>query len=259
MELATQLSKPKGPYPKSQVTRALGIARGTLYGSSKRAIKDDQVAIAIARWHEVDNTLGHRRLAVLLHMGRHRIRRVMHKYGIIAQQRRKQLIPSRDFDELWNDLYKYIDPMDSTGIIFTKVFVVMMTDGTFQRGYFVLLKRTGHCLGWCLQGTGRSDLAQLVGMFPPILFPFTVPENIWQHSQDKLFSDKKACRVFLTSGFQRSTSDEKIGTDNEYAERFMELFEREVVNRRLEWQSAPFAGASMRWVDRYNSNRPYGR
>ena len=70
MELAHQLSRPNGPYPKSQVARALGLAHATLYLHSKQAVKDKQVAIAIEQWHELDDTLGHRKLAVLLGMGK---------------------------------------------------------------------------------------------------------------------------------------------------------------------------------------------
>jgi putative transposase len=90
VELAHQLSRPNGPYPKSQVARALGLAHATLYLHSKQAVKDKQVAIAIEQWHELDDTLGHRKLAVLLGMGKNRVKRVMHKYGLVARRKRKQ-------------------------------------------------------------------------------------------------------------------------------------------------------------------------
>ncbi|GHO90755.1 hypothetical protein KSF_008030 [Reticulibacter mediterranei] len=47
MEVAHYLSTPNGPYNKSQVARALGLSRGTLYLSSKQAAKDKQVAVTI--------------------------------------------------------------------------------------------------------------------------------------------------------------------------------------------------------------------
>jgi len=79
VEVAYQLCVPNGQYPKSQVARALGIGRATLYWPCKQAVKDKQVAVAIERWHERDDTLGHRKLAALLQMGKNRVRRVMHK------------------------------------------------------------------------------------------------------------------------------------------------------------------------------------
>ena len=41
-----QLCRPNGPSSTSQVARALGLARGTLYLHSKQAVKDKQVAVA---------------------------------------------------------------------------------------------------------------------------------------------------------------------------------------------------------------------
>jgi putative transposase len=92
VEVADQLCVPNGPYSKSQAARALGIGRATLYWPSKQAIKDKQVAVAIEQWHERDDTLGHRKLAALLHMGKNRVRRVMHKYGIEARRKRKKYV-----------------------------------------------------------------------------------------------------------------------------------------------------------------------
>jgi transposase-like protein len=65
VELAHQLCRPHGPYSKSQVARALEMARGTLYRRGKQAVKDKAVATAIEQWHEQDDTMGHRKLAAL--------------------------------------------------------------------------------------------------------------------------------------------------------------------------------------------------
>jgi len=72
------------------VARALGLAESTLYLHSKQAVKDKQVAVAIEQWHDLDDTLGHRKLAVLLGMGKHRVKRVMHTYGLVARRTRKK-------------------------------------------------------------------------------------------------------------------------------------------------------------------------
>jgi putative transposase len=65
VELAHCLCESGSPYSKSQVARALGIARSTLYLQRKQAQKDKQVAVAIETWQQTDDTLGHRKLAVL--------------------------------------------------------------------------------------------------------------------------------------------------------------------------------------------------
>ena len=92
MELAHQLTAPHGPYRKSQVARALSFARGSLYLQRTRPLQDKQVAVAIEQWHELDDTLGHRKLAVLLGMGKNRINRIMHKYGISARRKKKRYV-----------------------------------------------------------------------------------------------------------------------------------------------------------------------
>ena len=68
------------------------MARGTLYLQRKQATKDKQVATAIEKWHEQDDTMGHRQLAALLKMGKNRVKRVMKKYGIEARRRKKRYI-----------------------------------------------------------------------------------------------------------------------------------------------------------------------
>jgi putative transposase len=93
VELARLLVAPNGPYSKSQVARALDIARGSLYLQSRRILKDEQLATLIAEWHKQDNTLGQRKLAALLGIGHNRVARIMKKYGISSQRKRRQAIP----------------------------------------------------------------------------------------------------------------------------------------------------------------------
>jgi putative transposase len=50
------------------------------------------VAVGIDTWHEYDDTLGHRKLVVLLNMGKNRIKRVMKKYGIEARLKKKRYV-----------------------------------------------------------------------------------------------------------------------------------------------------------------------
>lgn len=68
--MAFQRCQPNGPYPKSQVAFALGLSRGSWYLQRKQDKKDKQVAVAIEAWYEKDDTMGHRKLGALLHMGR---------------------------------------------------------------------------------------------------------------------------------------------------------------------------------------------
>ncbi len=142
MELAHQVMAPNGPYSKSQVVRALEFARGSLYLVSKRALKDKQVAVAIAQWHELDDTLGHRKLAVLLGMGHNRINRIMHKYGITARRKRKKYVYPGKASEVAPNLVKDLEQQSPMEIVFSDIFEVRLADRTQVRGCFALWKRT---------------------------------------------------------------------------------------------------------------------
>jgi putative transposase len=70
------------------------MTRGTLYLKGKQAVKDKAVATAIEEWHEQDDTMGHRKLAALLKMGKNLVKRVMKKYGIAARRKKKRYVYS---------------------------------------------------------------------------------------------------------------------------------------------------------------------
>jgi putative transposase len=152
VELAHQLCQSDSPSSKSQVARALGIARSTLYLHGKQAKKDKQVAIAIATWHEQDDTLGHRKLAVLLKMGKNRVKRVMKKYGVAARRKRKKYVYPGKANSIAPNLLR--EPQDQERqerqqpqeVVFSDIFEVSLADRTKVRGCFALWKRTRHIL-----------------------------------------------------------------------------------------------------------------
>ena len=89
VELARTLCASGSPINKSQLAKVLGIARSSLYVQCKRPKADKALALRIEAAHEKDDTMGHRKLAVLLGTGKNRIRRIMHKYGITARRKRE--------------------------------------------------------------------------------------------------------------------------------------------------------------------------
>ena len=95
MELARQICASGSPINKSQVARALGIARSSLYLHLKRPKQDKALAVRLEAAHEKDDTMGHRKLAALLGTGKNRIRRVMHTYGIAAMRLPQEVCLSR--------------------------------------------------------------------------------------------------------------------------------------------------------------------
>jgi putative transposase len=71
------------------------------------------------QWHELDDTLGHRKLAVLLCTGKNRVRRVMHTYGLQARRKRKKYVYAGKASETATNLVKDLEPNSSTQVLFS--------------------------------------------------------------------------------------------------------------------------------------------
>ena len=252
MELAHQLSRPNGPYAKSQVARALGVGRATLYWPSVQAVKDKQVAVAILEWHEIDDTLGHRRLAALLRMGKERVRRVMHKYGIVARRKRKKDVYPGKATVLAPNLVRQLEPDSATEVVFSDIFEVKLADGCKVRGCFVLWKRTRHVLALAFD---YGMPATLVGASVNMMY-FAVPDAIFHADQGKQLGAITTQVALLEEHFRLSMSRPGTPTDNGHAERFVGLFKLAVAQRQPYQTLGEFLLVAERWVMFYNTTRP---
>lgn len=253
VEVAYQLCVPNGLYAKSQVARALGIGRATLYWPSKQASKDKQVAVAIEQWHEIDDTLGHRKLAALLAMSKDRVRRVMHKYGIAARRKRKKYVSPGKASEVAPNLIRELELDASTEIVFADIFEVRLADGTKVRGCFALWKRTRHILGLAFEYHMRAELVTNALQ----MLTFEAPSAIFHSDQGKQFGAEKTRALLLQKGFQLSMSRAGTPTDNGYAERFVGLFKLAVAERCSYQTLGEFLRAAQEWVRFYNTTRPH--
>jgi putative transposase len=253
VELAHQLCRPNGPYAKSQVARALELARSTLYLHSQQAVKDKQVAVAIEQWHELDDTLGHRKLAVLLGMGKNRVKRIMHKYGLVARRKRKKYVYPGKASVVAPNLIRDLETTPSLEVVFSDIFEVRLADGTRVRGCFALWKRTRHILGMAFDyGMQASLVLNTINMLT-----FTVPGTIWHSDQGKQYGAEATRKLLLEKGFQLSMSRAGTPTDNGYAERFVGLFKLAVADRQPYRTLGDFLRASEQWVNFYNTTRPH--
>lgn len=253
MELAHQLSRPNGPYSKSQVARALEVGRATLYWPSKQALKDKQVAVGIEKWHEIDDTLGHRKLAALLEMSPNRVRRVMHKYRIAARLKRKRYVYPGKASQVAPNLVRELDPESLTEVVFSDIFEIQLADRTKVRGCFTLWKRTRHILGLAFEYHMRADLV----MAALHTLHFEVPETIFHSDQGKQFGAQATRQLLLEKGFQLSMSRAGTPTDNGYAERFVGTFKLAVAERYRYETLGEFLRAAQQWVNFYNTIRPH--
>lgn len=268
MELANQLCRPNGPYPKNQVAFALDLARGSLYIQRKQAKKDKQVAVAIEAWHEKDDTMGHRKLGKLLHMGKNRVKRVMKKYDLTARRKRKKYVypgkakstvPNllREAEKLADHSEQVIeDSQEIQGlreVMFSDIFEIQLADHTKVRGCFALWKRTRHILAIAFEYHMRAEL--VVATID--LVNVVVPGTIFHSDQGSQYGAEVTQAALLKKGFIRSMSRAGTPTDNGYAERFVGQFKLSVAERRRYQTLGIFLQASEDWVNFYNEIRPH--
>jgi putative transposase len=224
-----------------------------LYLISKRAIKDKQVAVAIEQWHELDDTLGHRKLAVLLGMGHNRVNRIMHKYGVTARRKKKRYQYPGKTDQVAPNLVRDLDQSSTTEVIFSDIFEVRLADGTRVRGCFALWKRTRHVLALAFDYRMQAELVVTTLK----MLPFAVPGAIFHSDQGKQYGAEQTRALLLEQGFQRSMSRAGTPTDNGFAERFVGLFKLAVAERQPYRTLGDFLRAAEQWVNFYNTTRPH--
>lgn len=126
MELARTLCASGSPINKSQLARALGIARSNLYVQLKRPKMDKALAVQIEHWHEQDDTMGHRKLAVLLATGKNRVKRVMRKYGITARRKQKKYVYPGKAAQIAPNLLRERKEVEVPEVIFSAIFEVRL-------------------------------------------------------------------------------------------------------------------------------------
>ena len=158
MELATQLRALNGSYSTSQVARALSFARSSYSFQHKQAKKEKTVAVAIEAQHEHDDTLGHRKLAALLHMGKNRIKRVMSKYGISARRKKKRYSYPGKAAQIAPNLVREMKEDTTSEVVFSDIFEVSLADGSRERGCFALWKRTRQILALAFDYRMKAEL-----------------------------------------------------------------------------------------------------
>lgn len=243
----------KSPYTRSQMAKALEFSRGAFYYTSKIAVKDKHMANEIQRVHDDDDTLGHKKLGVLLTVGKNRIKRIMKKYGIEARCRKKKYVYPGKADIIHPNLANNDQIKLSCRIIFSDIFEFMLSDRTKVRGCFALMKQTRQVLSFVFDYSMTADL--VVNTVRQIYF--MDPKTIFHSDQGKQYGAKKTIDELLRKGFFSSMSRAGTPTDNPYAERFVGLFKHAVVYRYRYDTLGQFLTVAQKWVNFYNNKRPH--
>lgn len=242
-------------YSISQLTRGLGIGRSSFYHESILEGKDKELAVEIERIHEeIDDTLGHKKLAPLLKTGKNRVLRVMKKYGIHARKRtNKYFYPGKShvtFENLAND---ELVKLSEINIIFSDIFEFKLADGSRVRGCFALKKNTRQILSLVFDYSMRADLVVTTIQHIDVIDA----ESIWHTDQGKQFGAGVTIAALLERGFTASMSRPGTPTDNPFAERFVGVFKHAVVKRRKYETLGAFLEVAGKWINFYNQTRPH--
>lgn len=231
------------------------VSRARVYQTSVLEKKDKELSVRIEKVHdELDDTLGHKKLAPMLHTGKNRVLRVMKKYGIKARRRSKKYVyPGKSgivFDNLANERTIQQMPID---IVFSDIFEFKLVDGSRIRGCFALRKHTRQILSLVFDYSMRAEL--VVTTIQRI--DGIDPNSIWHTDQGKQYGAGITLQALLEKGFTASMSRAGTPTDNPFAERFVGSFKHAVVRRRKYYTLGEFMEAAKLWINFYNNERPH--
>ena len=177
--------------------------------------------MAIEQWHELDDTLGHRKLAVLLGMGKNRVKRVMHKYGLVARRKRTKYVYPGKASQVAPNLVRGLEASSTEALVFSDIFEVRLADGTRVR--VRLPCGNGRGISWPWPSITGCPPAW--SSLPSSMLTFAVPGAIWHSDQGKQYGAEATRQALLEKGFHLSDELRRNANgDNGYAERFVGLF-----------------------------------
>lgn len=258
-------SSPGSPeYPKAVLARTLAISRGSFYLLSKMEVKDKALAVEIERYHtEVDDTLGHKKLAILLKTGKNRVLRVMKKYGITPRRRSsKYHYAGKTVDTVPNrlrDQNKGKEEIAFGSILFSDIFEFTLKDGTKVRGCFAILKETRQVLSLVFDYRMKAELvtSTITHIDTRVLADLITDTVVFHTDQGSQYGAEMTIDKILSTGFLRSMSRAGTPTDNPYAERFVGIFKHAVVRKKRYTTLHEFTQAAQKWITFYNDDRPH--
>jgi putative transposase len=254
LEIACEINQEAdNPYSKRQIAQALEFGRNSYYYQSKLAMKDKLVANEIEIWHQEDDTLGYRKLAVLMEVNHKKARRIMHKYGLKARRQPKAYKYPGKSSTVYPNLPKDEALVPWVEFVFSDIFEFKLRDGTKVRGCFALLKKTRQVLSLVFDYSMRATL--VVDTINRI--DFVDPLTVFHSDQGKQFGAKITYEAQMEKGFLLSMSRAGTPTDNPFAERFVGLFKLAVVKRYSYATLGDFLEQAERWVNFYNQTRPH--
>ena len=223
------------------------------------------MAIQIRSLHDTyDDTLGHRKLAILLGMNKKRVLRVMKAHRIKARRRKKHYVYGSRSETRHSNLVADLIKADKVGtevgvaaqIVFSDIFEFRLADSSKVRGCFVLNYRDRQALSLVFDYGMRAEL--VTAALDRTEFIKTAEHRYIFHSdQGSQYGAAETLLSLLANQLTPSMSRAGTPTDNPYAERFVGTFKHAVVRRQHYYTIGRFLEAAEAWINSYNERRPH--
>lgn len=236
-----------------------------MYYRSLRPAKDADVARQIQALHDTyDDTLGHRKLAILLGMNKKRVLRVMKANKIKARRRKKHYVYGSRSDTRHANLVKDLIKADKVGneagsvakIVFSDIFEFRLADSSKVRGCFVLNYRDRQVLSLVFDYGMRAELVT-AALDRTEFIKSAEHHYIFHSDQGSQYGAAETLQSLIANQLTPSMSRAGTPTDNPYAERFVGTFKHAVVRRQRYYAIGQFLEAAEAWINFYNERRPH--
>lgn len=247
--------------PKRLLAKAFGLSRTGLYYYSTKPEADLRLRNQITDLHEVDDTLGSRKLAVMLNKSRVAVSRVMLKYGLEPRRKKPAYrYPGKAEDVVANKLLNatYLDP--ATDVLFSDILQFRLADRTWVYCCFVIRKMTRQIIAfaysWGMEATlVTTNLSSLERL--DLITNLANTDVIFHSDQGRQYGAHSTIDACLKLHFERSMSRAGTPTDNPIAERFVQTFKLAVTERYQYQNLKDFHNQAERWLNFYNNRRPH--
>lgn len=259
LALATYDSLDSKP-PKRLVAKAFNLTRQGLYYESKIHYKDNLLLQGIEYWHQIDDTLGCRKLSKLLKVSKIRVFRVMLKYDIKPRRITPQYNYHGKGKDIAGNLLLNKDNLEYYSILVSDIFQFRLIGGRWIYCCFIIRKETRQVLSFSY---GTSMEADLVGVATKdlkrvdLVTDLTKTPIIFHSDQGSQYGASTTIDILNELNFERSMSRAGTPTDNAISERFVRTFKDSVVKRYRYSNLEEFKEFSTKWLNFYNNQRPH--
>lgn len=242
-------------YTKTQLAKALDFDRRSFYTAYKLDIKDRLIIDAITDTYiNYDDTIGAKKLARMLGIGKNRCQRVMTKNAVRARKKHDAYVYAGKASEIFDNLLLTGAVKNHTEVFFSDMFEFKLIDTTEIHGCFVFKHSTRQVVSLLLD---YFEGATLVEKALEEASPYIKPKSIFHVDQGKQNGAGITLKRVRDLAMVISMSRAGTPTDNPFAERFIRTFRLAVVYKRPYFTLGEVLEASLNWINFYNQKRPH--